>query len=354
MTKKEVLSAQKRLTESAFDFLEMSVSEIKDRPKYSVIHFATAIELLLKSRLMREHWTLIVERPSDAKLEWFLQGKCKTVGPLEAIKRLNDVCGENISKDAIAQIERISSHRNRMIHFFHEGVSPKADQKLVEEVAKEQCACWFYFERILSEWKAQFKPFESEIWRISSKMKRNRDYLAVAFERLLPKIETDKIAGHKFEYCAGCGFEAAQLIELSDMLIEPHCRVCGLADVFVEFRCPSECGGTVRISSDPEASRTCKVCGHEVTQQDLSDALDTECMDPTDYHDAMNCAFCGSHNTVVKHYDYYVCTDCLESSDEIAGCAWCSELQIGGGDLKWSYQTGCDFCDGYAGWIKDD
>jgi hypothetical protein len=51
----------------------------------------------------------------------------------------------------------------------------------------------------------------------------------------------------------------------------------------------------------------------------------------------------------VKHHEIYVCTECLGTSDEIAGCGWCNELQMGGGDLEHSYHTGCEFCDGHAG-----
>jgi hypothetical protein len=68
----------------------------------------------------------------------------------------------------------------------------------------------------------------------------------------------------------------------------------------------------------------------------------------------MNCALCWTQGGVVKHHEIYVCTECLGTSDEIAGCGWCNELQMGGGDLEHSYHTGCEFCDGHAGWTRDD
>jgi len=40
--------------------------------------------------------------------------------------------------------------------------------------------------------------------------------------------------------------------------------------------------------------------------------------------------------------------------DIIAGCEWCNELQMGGGDLEFSFDSGCEFCDGRAGWRRDD
>ncbi|WP_370212807.1 hypothetical protein [Roseovarius sp.] len=132
MSKKKLNAALRDLSESAFDFPERSVDEIVTHPKYSVIHFATAVELILKARLMREHWTLVVERASDVTLDDFLTGKAKTVSQADAIKRLKNACGENIPSDAATQFGKIAAHRNRMIHFLHEAGRKEADGTLTE------------------------------------------------------------------------------------------------------------------------------------------------------------------------------------------------------------------------------
>ena len=38
---------------NALDFLGQSITELEQKPKYSVIHFHAAIELVLKARLMK-------------------------------------------------------------------------------------------------------------------------------------------------------------------------------------------------------------------------------------------------------------------------------------------------------------
>ena len=48
------------LVRNAMDFLKKSVDELEESPKYSVIYFSTAVELFLKARLLREHWSLII------------------------------------------------------------------------------------------------------------------------------------------------------------------------------------------------------------------------------------------------------------------------------------------------------
>lgn len=353
MSKKRISTATQRISESAFDFLKRSVDEIKTHPKYSVIHFATAVELLLKARLMHEHWSLVVERVSDAELESFLSGKCKSVGPAEAIKRLGKVCGENIPKDAAAQFEKIAAHRNRMIHFFHEAGSDEAEPALVEEVVKEQFLCWFHLERLLKQWEDQFALFEQQIFQTQWLMRRNRAYLSVAFDRLKPKIEEANKKGSTFHACSGCGYDAAEVNELSDILFEQACRVCGLSEAYAEIDCPAECGNKIRIEADHGSNRTCSSCGHEISADELGEILSTECIDPVDYMQ-MNCALCCSLGSVVLHHEIYVCAECLSTSDEVAGCGWCSEMQMGGGDLEYSYLSGCEFCEGQAGWTRDD
>jgi hypothetical protein len=86
--------------ESALEFLKRGAEEIEKHPKYSIINFATGIELMLKARLMKEHWSLVVEKSGDAILKDFQEGKAKTVTPREAMKRLRNVCNDPVPDDA--------------------------------------------------------------------------------------------------------------------------------------------------------------------------------------------------------------------------------------------------------------
>ncbi|MBI2198305.1 MAG: hypothetical protein HYU42_06840 [Candidatus Rokubacteria bacterium] len=55
------------VVKNALDFLKQSLRELRKRPKYSVIDFCSALELLLKARLMLEHWALII---SASNCDW--------------------------------------------------------------------------------------------------------------------------------------------------------------------------------------------------------------------------------------------------------------------------------------------
>jgi len=77
------------LTRNAFDFLERGISEFDKSPKYSVIHFCAAVEMLLKARLMKEHWSLIVSKPDQANLARFMAGDFISVTRNEILYGLN-------------------------------------------------------------------------------------------------------------------------------------------------------------------------------------------------------------------------------------------------------------------------
>jgi hypothetical protein len=57
------------LANNAFDFLNRAIADFEKYPKYSVIHFCAAVEMLLKAKLMREHWSLVVSKGSVAQSE---------------------------------------------------------------------------------------------------------------------------------------------------------------------------------------------------------------------------------------------------------------------------------------------
>ena len=354
MSRKKIEQAKYNLTQSAFDFLARSVGEIQDHPKFAVIHFATAVELLLKARLMHEHWSLAVEQVSKADINEFLQGRCKTVSPAEAVKRLTKICGESIPTEAGAQFSKLSEHRNRMIHFYHEAGAEDATPERVQEIVTEQCRAWHYLEKLLRQWADQFDVFEDQITQTQRRMRTLRAFLQVIFDQLKPEIEAAAEQGAVFKECSGCGFATAKLASLSDVLFEKDCLVCKLKEAFLEIPCPDECGGVIHIEEGQHGENfACPKCDYELPTRDLEDLLDTGNVDPID-HVQMNCAHCMSPGSVVEHHEKYICLECFSVEESVSGCGWCNELQMGGGDLENSHYSGCEFCDGHAGWMRDD
>lgn len=337
------------MVENAFDFLETAINEFEDKPKYSVIHFSTAIELILKARLIHEHWSLIVaEEPNIKK---FNSGDFMSIGFKKIIPRINNVLGEKIHIETQKCFENIAKHRNKVIHFYHEASSQPASEKDIDTIVIEQCNGWYYLKKLFNKWDDVFGKYNGKISTIDFRIKRYQTYLNVAYQRIKPEIDKEKEQGYKFKECRSCHLEASKEEKLTDLLYKYECKICSFDEFAVKVLCP-ECKNSILITEDSD-SRKCNSCNREFSQDELWDALDTEMCEPYDYV-SKNCAACMGSGSVVFHNDYYVCTECINICREIYLCEWCNEYQIDGGDLKWSYISGCEFCEGQAGWTKDD
>ena len=109
-----------RLVENGFDFLFKAIDELKDQPKYSVIHFHAAVELFVKARLMHEHWSLVVTKRQEPAWEKFVAGDFQSVSLDEAASRLSKIVRSGLSAPELEAFREVARHRNKMVHFFHE------------------------------------------------------------------------------------------------------------------------------------------------------------------------------------------------------------------------------------------
>jgi len=340
------------LAESAFEFLDRAIREFRDSPKFSTIHFATAVELFLKARLTREHWSLVLENPDKANRAQFLDGRCRTVTPGAAINRLQDLADVTISQDARTVFLAIAEHRNRMIHFVHGGGEGDGAKEILKQVAIEQCRGWSHLERLLRDWTDHFEWLAPRIAAVRLAMIGHHEFLTAAFDVLQPTIRSLKSKGAVFRICRSCAHEAAQVHKLSDHVARLECLLCWSRDSLITLECPSSlCDAQVELTGY-DGLAPCKVCTASISAADVAKVLESDppitADDMIDYV-AKNCALCAGYHSVVAHGHHYVCTECLAVEDEIAFCESCCEMQMGGGKLEFSAYTGCEFCEGRQG-----
>ena len=87
----------------------------KDTPsrlKLAILLLAQAVELALKERLRREHWSLIF-----AKVDQANKPNAHTVSLMEAQKRLEAIANLLFSQDDINTIKNLSAIRNQIQHY---------------------------------------------------------------------------------------------------------------------------------------------------------------------------------------------------------------------------------------------
>ena len=276
-------------------------------------------------------------------------GQSLTVKPAEAIRRLKGVARQAVTDDAQASFRKISEHRNKLVHFFHE-LDAAETEKLRATVVGEQCVAWYHLERLLDAWSEEFTEFKNQKWRVQLKMKSNRQYLQAVFDGLSPEIKREKKEGCTYQDCSGCGFPAAKLVQLSEQVGELTCKVCRMIASEVTIECPS-CEKNTLLDHGYLEARACKnkKCGENITSEDIERALDQSDPQGIDGFE-INCSECGSGNCGVQHENFCICTNCLAIEIDWGMCEWCNSVEIGGNLGEFSYVGGCGFCDGRAGW----
>ncbi|MDQ0604807.1 hypothetical protein QF037_009152 [Streptomyces canus] len=60
---------------------------------YAVLHLQAAAEVLLKARLLREHWSLVFKNPGQASEHRFLDGDFESCGIDATVRRLRQIVG---------------------------------------------------------------------------------------------------------------------------------------------------------------------------------------------------------------------------------------------------------------------
>ena len=346
-----------RLVENAFDFLFKSISEIEDQPKYSVIHFYAAVELFVKARLMKEHWSLIVSQRQEADWDNFIAGDFQSATLTEAADKLKKVVGSSLSKAELDAFKEVSNDRNKMVHFFHEANFEEESGKFKLDIIRKELRAWFFLHQLLiTKWNDEFSSWNNKIIELDTELRKLKEFLRAIFDNLKPKIEENKKKGIPYHKCPSCGFKAQELCEDKNTIYEAKCLVCGLVEKSLNIQCP-ECEGAVTMKV--EGFGQCPSCAKNLEPEDVADAL----IDSSAAHiavkegdgswDAGNCRECGGYHTVAHtENDEWICASCFETFESLAACGWCDEYNTG--DLEHSYLSGCSHCDGMLGWHKDD
>jgi hypothetical protein len=343
MSTMKAASDMKSLVENALEFLDKAIGEIESSPKHSIINFYSAVELLLKARLLHEHWSLVVTKDPDRQR--FESGDFVSVNFDEACVRLRKIVQSPISDSAVRNFDTIRKHRNRVVHFYH-----GAD---LREVVSEQLRAWYDLHQLLTvQWKVAFNDFLPALADIEKRLRGNREYLQAKFADLESLIARERKGGAEFEACASCGFEAARTEIVLGDLKAAECLVCGYRNEWIEY----ECSNCTKFSPLLEGGAfTCTHCGHRDPEETIAKTLNQFVATSDNYFEAMvpaNCSECDGYHTTIEYHDKYLCICCFAVADALSACGWCSEFN--NGDMENSDWSGCTVCDGRAGWDSDD
>jgi len=340
------------LVKNAIDFMEQSIEELENNPKASVIDFQAAIELFLKARLGKEHWSLIVYDPSKADREKFKEGDFQSVSMKEAVKRLKNIVGVRPRNIDHPCFDTLREHRNRLIHFFDLAYD-KPDDKAIQQVVKEECRSWYFVHQWLSiQWKVTFKDYQPQVEKLHKKMIKQRQFLKAKYEQIRPTLDNEKKKGVKFKKCNSCGFQSVERENVIGPLHISYCRVCEMKLRYLIVSCP-DCGQPIYIEELGEGECQNPDCHKEIKMEELIGihtkwgTYKDEMIEPSNAY----CTWCEyvENKTVVEvEPGEHLCMNCLETfnDEEILQCESCGEKNAG--DMEASYLNGCVFCFGFG------
>lgn len=104
------------------DYLDSVANCLSGEPtsrdlKYAVLHLQAATEVLLKARLLQEHWSLVFREPGRADRARFKSGDFESCGTPEVINRLRNILGVDLPKQAVDEINQLAKWRNALQHY---------------------------------------------------------------------------------------------------------------------------------------------------------------------------------------------------------------------------------------------
>jgi hypothetical protein len=126
----DIAAMEYDLVDSATAFLTRSVNTMNDdcdthTVAFAIAELATAVEVLMKARLLRHDWTQVCLKPGKWSFNDLKAGTAKTVAPEDAIERLDAVPDVDMTVHRAA-IKNFARLRNRAVHFTltHQGEQP--------------------------------------------------------------------------------------------------------------------------------------------------------------------------------------------------------------------------------------
>lgn len=117
---------------NGLEFLTSAASLLNEgEEKYAAVHLSASVEILLKVRLAREHWALVVADPREAQRTKYETGDFKSATIDQVVDRLEKIANVAISEDDRKRIKNLNRTRNQIAHYALVGDNPLATQATV-------------------------------------------------------------------------------------------------------------------------------------------------------------------------------------------------------------------------------
>ncbi len=252
--------------------------------KYAVLHLQAAAEVLLKTRLSREHWSLMFRDPGKATSAKHAKADFDSCGTAEAVKRLQDIADVPISKEEGTALVELAKLRNKLQHY---GLNETAEAVEARAATVLDFLVRFIDEHLEPE-LAKSGALHLEMEVVRRGLKDIQSFVTERMTRLRGNELKD--AENRTLRCPDCQ-QPAMLAEAR----RSRCRFCGKAWPAYDL------ADLLRTDEQPEPFDECPGC-HAPTLTDnavFADGKDTlfctTCAGRFAPAELGNCAACGSY-----------------------------------------------------------
>jgi len=205
------------LVENALDFIFSAVEWAKEDKesslKYAILHLSDGVELLLKEKLRRDHWSLLFADIDKANENALKTGDFKSVDFDDCVRRLQNISGLNLGSN-LDLLKLLRRHRNRLQHFEYDSSKDEVMSILVKT--------WGFVLDFLHDHLPDVVSAQNRIIeRIRELMIENECFVRERSCQILPQVEGD--AHNTVLDCPRC-LEPSLLIPGGGE--SPHCVFC--------------------------------------------------------------------------------------------------------------------------------
>ncbi|WP_238085629.1 hsdR [Pseudescherichia vulneris] len=357
MHKRHELSQDvKSLINNGLDFLDKARQELEDsKPKFSVVSFWTAVEILLKVPLVHEHWTLVCSKKNTPKKKDYLEGDFQSITYADTTALLRDVLEKPLIKETYDAFEKVRKHRNRVVHFYH----PNFTEADMQTILEEQADAWFRLNELI---RKDWRPiFGDDLYRKlaideSRMLHTSHYYINAKFRYLEPKLQELRKGGSIITRCSTCDKEAGINTvfneESDNKRYETDCLVCGyVTNLYLEITCPA-CCSRQRLEQDSDPDFTCAHCNETISRYELLEESNLSLKDQLIMGPPASCSDCGGYESICEFGGENLCTHCFALHSSVGTCDYCGGSSTSISDNSGLF--GCEFCDGNPALWDDD
>lgn len=288
------------MLENGLDFVKSGTEHIiKEQDfssyKYAVLHLAAGVELILKDRIRREHWTLIFDNVNQAKYSLLESGDFKSIDFETILNRLKNTCSVEISNKNIQILNGLRNFRNKIQHFEFE-INVRAVRSICSKVLI--IILGFVDENFeqgdLTETASNYL---NELKELQGKFS---EFVKLRTAHIRKRLERAAKEG-EIETCPICRQPAL-------IINEGECAFCGYTDK------PENIATLYAENILNESAHIAAMSGGEFPVYD--------------------CPYCESSDTMVRKDDEYICFSCGEKSNErkLSFCGQCGQLFLKGNE----------------------